>query len=372
MSQTIRVWLCAAFAALSLALISPLSARAQQRESTPYEPQPGPAEQKILAALAAQTSMNYIDQPLADVVHDLRKEYGIEIQLDNKALTDEGIGSDTPVTRRIEGISLESALRLTLSEMDMTYVLKNEVLFITTKTEAENMLATRMYPVGDLLASDADQLVVGAGDHYQELIEAITSLVQPTTWDEVGGPGSVQAMHEARALAISQTFVCHREIEAFLATMRAVQRRAAENRPAAAAANAADDATISLKIYKLPRHWIASAAAVQPPAPAVAPPAAAPPAPAGVEKKPAENKPAVQAAPAVHSQMGGGFGSGFQNHPTIEQLLKAIPAAIEPDTWSNSGGEGTISPVGQALAIRQTQRVHREIRRFLQALEQSR
>jgi hypothetical protein len=38
-----------------------------------------------------------------------------------------------------------------LGEMDLTYVIRDEVLMITTKTEAENMLSIKVYPVGDLV-----------------------------------------------------------------------------------------------------------------------------------------------------------------------------------------------------------------------------
>ncbi|HUY88384.1 MAG TPA: hypothetical protein VMV10_06595 [Pirellulales bacterium] len=113
--------------------------------------QSNPNEAKIVAALDDKTELEFVDQPLSDVVEYLRERHDIEIQLDNKALTDEGIGSDTPVTRTIKGITLRSALRLMLGEMDLTYVIRNEVLMITTKTEAENMLSTKVYPVADLV-----------------------------------------------------------------------------------------------------------------------------------------------------------------------------------------------------------------------------
>jgi tetratricopeptide (TPR) repeat protein len=110
-----------------------------------------PNEAKIVAALDDKTELEFVDQPLSDVVDYLKERHEIEIQLDSKALTDEGIGSDTPVTRNIKGITLRSALRLMLGEMDLTYVIRNEVLMITTKTEAENMLSIKVYPVGDLV-----------------------------------------------------------------------------------------------------------------------------------------------------------------------------------------------------------------------------
>ncbi len=110
-----------------------------------------PSEAKIVAALDDKTEIEFVDQPLIDVVEYLKERHGIEIQLDNRALTDAGLGSDTPVTRNLKGISLRSALRLMLGEMDLTYVIRNEVLMITSKTEAENMLTTKVYPVADLV-----------------------------------------------------------------------------------------------------------------------------------------------------------------------------------------------------------------------------
>ena len=112
--------------------------------------EPGSNETKILEALDDKTEVDFAEQPLSDVVDYLRQRHGIEIQLDKKALTDAGVGSEVPITRTIKGITLRSALKLLLSELDLTYVLRHEVLMITSKTEAENMLSTRVYPVTDL------------------------------------------------------------------------------------------------------------------------------------------------------------------------------------------------------------------------------
>ena len=113
--------------------------------------QHGPSEAQILGALEEKTDLDFAEQPLTDVVDYLKQRHNIEIQLDNKALTDAGVGSNTPVTRSIKGITLRSALKLLLNELDMTYVIRNEVLMITSKTEAENLLSHRVYPVADLV-----------------------------------------------------------------------------------------------------------------------------------------------------------------------------------------------------------------------------
>ncbi len=110
-----------------------------------------PAEKKIQEALESPTRMEFTEMPLQDAVAYLKDYHDIEIQLDNRALEDAGVGSETPVTRNVNGISLKSALRLLLGEYDLTYIVKDEVLLITTQDKAETELVTKAYPVADLV-----------------------------------------------------------------------------------------------------------------------------------------------------------------------------------------------------------------------------
>ncbi len=106
----------------------------------------GPAEKKIADALRSPTVLEFVETPLADVIDYLKDLHGIEIQVDKKALEDVGIGTDAPVTKHLKGISLRSALRLLLRDLDLTYMIEDEVLLITTPEEAEarlNSLAPR-------------------------------------------------------------------------------------------------------------------------------------------------------------------------------------------------------------------------------------
>jgi hypothetical protein len=110
-----------------------------------------PAEQKIRAALEQPTRMEFIDTPLQDAVNFLKDYHQIEIQLDTRALEDLGVGTDSPVSRNVNGITLKSGLRLMLGDMDLTYIIKDEVLLITTQDKAESELVTKAYPVADLV-----------------------------------------------------------------------------------------------------------------------------------------------------------------------------------------------------------------------------
>jgi hypothetical protein len=110
-----------------------------------------PAEAKLSRALGEQTNFDFVDVSLADAVTYLKDLHGIEIQFDSKALQDENFDIDAPVTRRLNGISLRSALRLLLGALDLTYTIDNEVLLITTPDRAAQRLVTKVYPVGELV-----------------------------------------------------------------------------------------------------------------------------------------------------------------------------------------------------------------------------
>jgi len=120
------------------------------------------AEARLRSALWDKTELDFTDQPLSDVMEYLKAKHDIEIQLDNKALTDAGVGGDTTITRNLKGITLRSALRTLLSEIDLTYVIKDEVLLITTKGEAQNIV--------QYLADDGHGPGEG-GDRYARIIE---------------------------------------------------------------------------------------------------------------------------------------------------------------------------------------------------------
>jgi hypothetical protein len=80
------------------------------------------------------------------------------------------------------------------------------------------------------------------------------------------------------------------------------------------------------------------------------------------------------------AQVGAGAAGGRaspQHQPTrtgtpridMDTLIEAITSTIDPSTWDEVGGEGSISPIGGALAIRQTPTIHAKVQEFLEALK---
>lgn len=175
-------------------------------------------EGKIAAALNGQTELDFADQPLSDVVDYLRQRHEIEIQLDHKALTDAGVGSDTPITRTIKGITLESALDLMFSQLDLAWVIHDEVLLITSKAQAAKMIETRVYPVRDLLTGAAGGLPGANESDYDSLIECLAEAA--ALEDGSPDPRSIRLYRPAGALVITRPILVHYRIEKLLRELR--------------------------------------------------------------------------------------------------------------------------------------------------------
>lgn len=153
--------------------------------------QPSSVE-NIAAALSAKSMAEFVDTPLSDVVEFLQDIHDIPIVLDRIALDDVGIGSDTPVTCAARDLSLEKLLDRILGELDLTWIVCNEVLMITTPEMCESdYIEICVYKLKKPIDGDM-------------LIEDITTNITPDSWEEVGGPGSI-AFAAPSVLAVSQT-----------------------------------------------------------------------------------------------------------------------------------------------------------------------
>ncbi len=179
-------------------------------------PDASPRERLIYRALSRRVEIEFTEIPLKEAVQYIESKYCIDIEFDEKALTESAVATDQPVNIRLEGVSLRAALRHMLRPQQLTYTIRDSVLLITSQSDAENVLVVRTHPVGDLV-TDAN----GRTD-FVPLIELMGHIVAPTTWDEVGGPGSVQSL-EPGMLVISQTDEVQAELEGLFTTLRQVR-----------------------------------------------------------------------------------------------------------------------------------------------------
>jgi type II secretory pathway component GspD/PulD (secretin) len=109
-------------------------------------------EREIYRKLDSQvTGFDYRDTPLHQVLDDLAGWSNINIVHDVPALKDANISTAQPITMKLEGASLKSALNLLLHQAHLTYQVQNDALVITTEENSHGKLERRVFPVLDLV-----------------------------------------------------------------------------------------------------------------------------------------------------------------------------------------------------------------------------
>lgn len=114
-----------------------------------------PQRDRIKAALEEETEVDFDESPISDVIEYLSNKHEIPIFLHKEELEQNStpLEESTSVTLHVKNVKLKSALRLLLRPFEATYVIDEEtdVLLITSKSYAETLLVTRVYPVADLV-----------------------------------------------------------------------------------------------------------------------------------------------------------------------------------------------------------------------------
>ncbi len=107
---------------------------------------------EIQKSLKKHVDVNFNQSPLSVVVDTLGRMAGINVHLDRRGLVAEGVTSDTPVTIALsQPVSLQSALNLILEELRLSYVIRNEVLLITSEQTRDTDVYQEVYNVADLV-----------------------------------------------------------------------------------------------------------------------------------------------------------------------------------------------------------------------------
>ncbi len=281
----------------------------RQKISASQKRQRSEREIEIDKKMRTPVSLQFTAAPLSKVLETLAKLGEVNLYLDPQGLLQEGVTSDTPVTIELRNeIMLKSALNLILEPLHLSYVVKDEVLKITSEAMRDGQVYMQTYNVADLvvpipnfvptpmglqsayqgamanvnpwygsggapfggsstttplsvvashdgkgsssamlnpsmlaqvstgphatpLPSPKNQPVGsgpgglggGAQADFDSLIDLIKSTVKPTTWDDVGGPGSIAPFETNLSIVVSQTQEVHEEIADLLEQLRRLQ-----------------------------------------------------------------------------------------------------------------------------------------------------
>lgn len=165
--------------------------------------------------------------PLGDALDFVRDISNANIHVDWKALEAAGVGRDATVSLHVRNVSLRKLLSLMLNEAGsgnlLTYYVDGNVIEVTTREIADRQLITKVYPIQDLIVEVPDfdqppsfnintstptkggggsQSIFGGNtqeqtastraERAQQLIDVITSIIQPDVWTTNGGTAAIR------------------------------------------------------------------------------------------------------------------------------------------------------------------------------------
>jgi len=188
-------------------------------------------EQRIRAALASDATLKIHRKPLDVLAKELSAKHGIEIVIDTRALEDIGLDKDVSITFESSGIPLGAALQHMTHPLDLTFIVRDECVQITTPEEIEAQLVTRFYPVQDLVlpVEDPQSQVNTERDpevdrllkaDFDTLIDLITVVLSPDSWDDVGGPGTVEDLALASTIVVSHSEQVQSRVKHLIGALR--------------------------------------------------------------------------------------------------------------------------------------------------------
>jgi len=174
-------------------------------------------EKAILKVLGSPITVDYKDgMTFKDVIEDLQKRTGQNFVVDQRALEEANIKYDTPVNLSLKGVTVRTVLKRLLADFNMTYVVKDQAVQITSIPRAKDMLSVRAYYVGDLVPVVDMRLpaFLNQAQAYQTmqmLVVTITQTVEPESWEVngKGGMGTIAFDPVRFQLIIKQTAEVH-------------------------------------------------------------------------------------------------------------------------------------------------------------------
>lgn len=114
----------------------PLAPHALQADPCPTKPESpkGPVVEKIRKALNQETSLDFDELPLEEVMKSLTETYNVNFLLDASGLEEQGFAIDSPVTIHIANVPLGAALQAMEDSSRRRFVLRDYGIVYTTPT----------------------------------------------------------------------------------------------------------------------------------------------------------------------------------------------------------------------------------------------
>lgn len=192
------------------------------------------AAEVTLRKLRERHQIQFVDLPLTEAAKQLSKLTEIRFHIDVSSLQEEGIGADTPITRRTrQPQRMTALLDRMLQPLSLGWHVKGDSVRVTTFSKLKELTESRTYPVGRLLrlAVERDLLLPdpppsrGPPASPRDNIGAASQLLVLGIQQATSGPWSQRSgvsngpRVAGEQMVVFQTHQMHREISALLRTV---------------------------------------------------------------------------------------------------------------------------------------------------------
>ncbi len=160
-------------------------------------------EDDIRRVLKSRMEIEFNAAPLSAVMVFISKTMGTPIFIDDKALEDENITPDEPITIARKDAKVRDVLMQILEPLQLTYLIEREAIFITSKKTSANQI--RYYDLSYLFPDNG---------LTQELMTSIEMMVSPDQWMNAGGTSSMVTVGSMLVIAAPEE--THLAIEVML------------------------------------------------------------------------------------------------------------------------------------------------------------
>jgi len=168
-------------------------------------------EKKIVKILNTRITTTIKDKPLTGVLEYFEKTLGLPLTIDKPALDAAQVNYETTVSLDVRDTTVRSALKQMLANVNppLTFIVRKEQVIITTPEKAAQETVVRTYYIGDLLgvANFAFDPAFNELQMAQNIVALISQIqsIEPSSWREGGGPGTITFDPIRMALIVKQT-----------------------------------------------------------------------------------------------------------------------------------------------------------------------
>jgi hypothetical protein len=177
-------------------------------------------EKAIVNALNSRVNVDFKDAKFEEVITYLRTLTNQNILVDQNALAEAQVTYTTPITVQAKGLSVRMLLRRALADLNLTYVVKDQAIQVTSTVRAKELMVVRTYYIGDLLGNGGINSYLGTplgGDfraaeksqQVSQIIDMVQTSVDPPSWDKAGGSGTITFNPATMSLIIRQSAEVH-------------------------------------------------------------------------------------------------------------------------------------------------------------------